>query len=704
MRTEYQDYSNHLQFVSRRNHLVIRWVGSLVFLLSLFGGAKFQPLLADGENLMVVVNAASTNSLAVANEYILLRDIPRSNVVYLDGVTVIERIDDETTNSANFKKEILDPVLAAIENRGLAGRINCIVYSAGFPTRINVHAEMAKYLKNMDLEYNIQRHAPWCSITSLTFFNENAFSDNPEFFNFKANRYASPETKNVLSNPFSGTTAAQFGMAVNSFKTNDFAKATTLFNQLADEFPAQAVIHYYLAKCHAEKGDSNAAAASLDQCIQLGWAFRSFVKNDRSFENIIEKASIKKCLQKMVDLPTDQRLSRHFQSSDYWGKNGWITSSKSQGQRYILSTMLAVTRKNGSTLDQALKQIQSSFKADGSHPNGKFFFSMNKDIRSTIRHSQFTFAAKELSQMGFDVEVSNQLIPKNENRILGATLGSPIVDWGKSNSRFVSGALCDNLTSYGAWWAKSGQTKITDYLNAGAAGASGAVYEPYAIPAKFPNANLQVHYARGSTMAEAFYQSVDSPFQLLIVGDPLCCPFGNFPKFSVKGIKNRSVQTEDIILNLTSSPGSPPIAYYDFLIDGKFKKSNSRSGQVSISIEELSEGYHEMRIIAVSNSLLKTTKTKKIEFWIRKSGFKLAIEVNQDKLASNEFLEISSSSQTEKPIEVRQNSRVIGHVQNGEPLKIKASLLGFGRFNIQGYVSLENELIASVPVEIEVKK
>ena len=62
--------------------------------------------------------------------------------------------------------------------------------------------------------------------------------------------------------------------------------------------------------------------------------------------------------------------------------------------------------------DQALKQIQSSCKADGSHPRGKFFFSKNKDIRSTIRHSQFNFAAKELSQMGFDVEVSNQLFLK----------------------------------------------------------------------------------------------------------------------------------------------------------------------------------------------------------------------------------------------------------------------------------------------------
>ena len=106
----------------------------------------------------------------------------------------------------------------------------------------------------------------------------------------------------------------------------------------------------------------------------------------------------------------------------------------------------------------------------------------------------------------------------------------------------------------------------------------------------------------------------------------------------------------------------------------------------------------------MSDSLLKTTKTKKIEFWIRKSGFNLAIAVNKNKLASKDFLEISSSSQTKAPIEIRQNSRVLGQIQNGKPLKIKASLLGLGQFHVQGYVSLENETIASVPVEIEVKE
>ena len=46
---------------------------------------------------------------------------------------------------------------------------------------------------------------------------------------------------------------------------------------------------------------------------------------------------------------------------------------------------------------------------------------------------------------------------------------------------------------------------------------------------------IQVHYARGCTLAEAFYQSVRGPYQLLIVGDPLCRPWADIPQVSVAG-------------------------------------------------------------------------------------------------------------------------------------------------------------------------
>ena len=62
----------------------------------------------------------------------------------------------------------------------------------------------------------------------------------------------------------------------------------------------------------------------------------------------------------------------------------------------------------------------------------------------------------------------------------------------------------------------AGQTPLSEFLRFGAAGASGTVTEPYSpSPTKFPSPMIQVHYARGCTLAEAFYQSVSGPYQLL---------------------------------------------------------------------------------------------------------------------------------------------------------------------------------------------
>ena len=49
--------------------------------------------------------------------------------------------------------------------------------------------------------------------------------------------------------------------------------------------------------------------------------------------------------------------------------------------------------------------------------------------------------------------------------------------------------------------------------------------------------SLQLHYVRGCSLAEAFYQSISGPYQLLIVGDPLCQPWAAIPKIAVEGVK-----------------------------------------------------------------------------------------------------------------------------------------------------------------------
>ena len=123
------------------------------------------------ENTLLVVNKESPDSLAVANHYIQLRNIPPVNVVYLRGITTIKKFGEESSSSKAFKREILDPILQAMQDRHIENQIDCIAYSAGFPTRFNFQPEMNSYLKQNGKNYKLSLHSPWASITSLTYFH-----------------------------------------------------------------------------------------------------------------------------------------------------------------------------------------------------------------------------------------------------------------------------------------------------------------------------------------------------------------------------------------------------------------------------------------------------------------------------------------------------------------------------------------------------
>jgi hypothetical protein len=89
------------------------------------------------ENVLLVVNPTRADSLAVANAYAALRHVPPGNVLMLpwkDG--------DESVPIDRFRAEILQPILKTIDSRRLAAQIDQVVYSCGFPWRIDYAAEM----------------------------------------------------------------------------------------------------------------------------------------------------------------------------------------------------------------------------------------------------------------------------------------------------------------------------------------------------------------------------------------------------------------------------------------------------------------------------------------------------------------------------------------------------------------------------------
>ena len=87
--------------------------------------------------MFVVVNAASPESLVVANAFVALRGVPPINVLAItwDG-------PDDAVPIGVFRERILGPVLTAIDARGLAPQIDCIAYSCGFPWRIDFYDDL----------------------------------------------------------------------------------------------------------------------------------------------------------------------------------------------------------------------------------------------------------------------------------------------------------------------------------------------------------------------------------------------------------------------------------------------------------------------------------------------------------------------------------------------------------------------------------
>ena len=112
----------------------------------------------------------------------------------------------------------------------------------------------------------------------------------------------------------------------------------------------------------------------------------------------------------MENLPDGLTTTRSFSGQNYWAKNGWANGTQDQGERYLLSSLLAVTGKNQSTLKASLDRLKSSVAADGTAPKGNVYFADHNDPRSRTRKNQFSFAAVELKSLGRSASIGSATV------------------------------------------------------------------------------------------------------------------------------------------------------------------------------------------------------------------------------------------------------------------------------------------------------
>ncbi len=654
------------------------------------------------ENVILVVNQNSRSSMAIANLYIELRQIPPSNVVYL---SLPFAADADQISLVQFRDAILNPIINEIHARHLDSQIDYIVYSADFPTVITINEAVEQLKKdrpNLSKE-EAKLYRAYASINSMTYFAGAVIGNNNSFLSLDSNWYMRQKIDDAIGSAFVGDENRNFGSALVFISSGDFGKALEFLQPLAKSNPLQFATRLQIVRCHAGLGQPKETARAILELAKTGWGHRKTILDFKEYERVASDAEVQLAIDSIPDEASAYLSSQSFRRTYLWGRNGGLNSSADQGRNYILSTVLAVTRNNGTSLDEALKYLRASAAADFTHPQGEFYFTLTNDVRTKTRQPGFDSAIAGLKQLGYKSEIVFEDVPTKKEKTLGAILGQSNVIWQTSQTELVPGAIVDNLTSYGAPMKGGSQTPATEFLKWGAAASSGTVIEPYALQFKFAHPMIMVHYARGCTVAEAYYQSVHAPFQLLILGDALCQPFATPVPFEVTGLTPSAKVNGKVMLEVTTA-NPARIDHYELFLDGIRSGINPRLGNFNFDADKISDGHHELRIVAVASGPIETRSRKIIPFIVDHHGGLVELVVEQGEVGEIGEIKLTAHSKSLGEIAIFQNGRSVGSIaKSGQSVVIPAAKLGKGKSQLIAIAPIDGKSVQSQPVTISVK-
>jgi uncharacterized protein (TIGR03790 family) len=367
------------------------------------------------------------------------------------------------------------------------------------------------------------------------------------------------------------------------------------------------------------------------------------------------------------------------------------------------SMMLGYIGEKGTDVETVLKTISRAKAADYRGERKGFYFVTSDDVRSTCREWQYAPAVAELKQRGIESMVTTNF-PAGAKNVMGVMMGAETVDPSRIHS-FAPGAVAEHLTSWSAEFQKP-QTKLTRWIEAGATGSAGVVVEPYSNPNKFPSARFFVHYGSGCTMLESFYQSIACPLQSLLLGDPLTKPFALLYSVKLMGIEHPK-RDFTYIAQATSRLKNAQYSY-TFLLDGVEIQEESEEATVYVRLNRLSDGYHEMRVVARINHPVKFgTFTDKV-FTVNRSGRSVTILPEINRLGKYEHaikVQVGGQELPEK-IRLMCGERVLDEkVYDADvALVLDELLLGEGPGRIQAVAVYANGMkVASAPMTLAIQ-
>ncbi len=653
---------------------------------------------ASSASWVVVVNGNSVNSRSLANHFCALRNIPFRNVVILKTLPDRDRVTVD-----EFRELILGPVLREIEARGLTPVIQGIVYSSDMPTSVSIQGDLT------ELKERSQYLTPVASINGLTYMFRWVQAKNPAYIGFDSNWYAAREGSSLL-NVVTGSPEVRQQLQ-EWIENGQHEKAAEEFERLRTALGNPFPSDFLAARQWALAGNKDKAIERLSLSIRNGWRYRREITNDPAFDSLSEDPKFKQVVARCPNDDFRYLSTRGFDARTFYAPNTLEATKPEQGMSYMLSMVLSVTRDQGITHPEAVAHLQRSALADYSRPNGSFYFAKTSDVRTTTREPTFALAVEKLKALRMDARVINYQLPPFGSRTSGVMFGMAEYDWSRTGSRLMPGSIAESLTSFGGAMTTDSQTKGTELLRFGAAASSGAVTEPYAIQSKFPNPMMHVHYAEGLTCAEAFYESLLCPYQLLIFGDPLCQPFAEPPRFRISGVDNRQRVTGDLEMTLTATEDENTVdpVHLMWMVDGAPKTETVFQNKIRIQVGKNDRGAQEWRLIAKGPKPLENRFEQSV--WVSLGDAESEITLKASEAWSTDEgdkvpFEIVNAPEG-KTIGLRHDWEIIAKQPAASPkFLIDPDWLGYGPVRLQGVV-LDDDgkvTLASQPVTIVLTK
>lgn len=401
----------------------------------------------------------------------------------------------------------------------------------------------------------------------------------------------------------------------------------------------------------------------------------------------------------------DPNLPRAFSSNTAY--LGGTPSTSGSARRYYIGAQLGYTGLNGNTLPEILAMIDRSVAADGTRPAGTFYFMNTTDSIRNVRAGQFPGAVAAITSRGGSAQIINDVLPDGRTDCLGVMTGwaDPAID--TSSMVLLPGSFGDHLTSWAAMFDLNNQTKISAWIRKGASGSAGEIEEPCNYLGKFPNANFHAIYFQGLSLGEAYLRSVGYvPFQGLLIADPMTRPFATFPSVSAS-VPGAPVSGTFAFTPTASTtlPGAA-IASLDLYIDGVFHSRKTPGQAFTINTSAIPDGWHELRILASDNTLVRNTGR-----WVgalTTSNFGRSASLNVAPLSGNMTTRFqvsgSASGGTLRELRLLHNGRVVAAgTSAAAALDVFGRNLGSGDSRIQLEAEFTDGVIArSAPTNLSV--